>query len=51
VRAFLGFATFADVPEWRNWQTRVPRKYVPVTACGFESRFGHALIQEFDSAD
>jgi hypothetical protein len=50
VRAPFHFAVFADVPEWRNWQTHAPDTSKPVTACGFESRFGHALIQRFDSA-
>ena len=48
---FLSFAIFADVPEWRNWQTRTPGKCMPETACGFESRFGHALTTIFDSAN
>ena len=40
---FLGFAVFVDVPEWWNWQTRITRNGAPATACGFKSRFGHAL--------
>ena len=47
---FLSFAVFADVPEWRNWQTHAPDTCRPATACGFESRFGHALTPTFDSA-
>ncbi len=33
----------ADVPEWRNWQTRWIQNPVPARACGFESHLWYLL--------
>ena len=47
---YISSGVLVHVPGWRNWYTRVSDKYVPATACGFESRFGHTLALEIDSA-